>query len=193
VRVVTPRVLLLGLGNGRNLPPLLSGAVGVDALDDDATRTASIRERFASEVGLRVAEQAYDAPLPFPGPYDGALSTHALLHGSPVLVRAALRNVAAVLREGAPLHVVLGSRSDPRFGRGRSLGDGVFTDEDGSEAGVPHVYFDEAGVSDVLDAFEIVSLEEGSAAQTAGRWTHSPDESERIVHWFVRARKRAPG
>ena len=191
VRVVTPSVLLLGLGNGRNLPPLLSGAVRVDALDEDATRTASIRERFGSEPGLRLVAQAYDAPLPFRGPYAGALSTHALLHGSPERVRTALRNVAAVLSEGAPLHVVLGSRADPRYGLGLSLGDGVFAARDGSEAGVPHVYFDEAGVRDVLDAFEIVSLEQSSGAQTAGRWAHSADESERIVHWFVRARKRA--
>jgi SAM-dependent methyltransferase len=190
VRVVTPSVLLLGLGNGRNLPPLLSGAVTVDALDDDATRTASILERFGSEAGLRVIVQGYDAALPFRGPYDGALSTHALLHGSAGLVRRALRNVAAVLRDGAPLHLVLGSRADPRYGRGRALGYGAFAVDEGSEAGVPHVYFDESGVREALGEFEIVSLEEGSAAQTAGRWAHSADESERIVHWFVRARKR---
>jgi hypothetical protein len=190
VRVVTPSVLLLGLGNGRNLPPLLSGAGRVDAIDDDATRTSSILKRFGSEPGLRAVAQAYDAPLPFRGPYDGALSTHVLLHGSPALVRTTLGNVAAVLRDGAPLHVVLGSRSDPRFGRGRLLADGVFAAEEGSEAGVSHVYFDEPGVRDVLVAFEIVSLEESSAAQTAGRWAHSAAESEGIVHWFVRARKR---
>jgi hypothetical protein len=190
VRVVTPSVLLLGLGNGRNLPPLLSGAVKVDALDDDATSTASILERFGSDAGLCVSVQSYDAALPFRGPYDGALSTHALLHGSTEVVHRALRNVAAVLRDGAPLHLVLGSRADPRYGRGRALGDGAFAADEGSEAGVPHVYFDESGVREALAEFEIVSLEEGSAAQTAGRWSHSADESERIVHWFVRARKR---
>jgi hypothetical protein len=153
-------------------------------------RTSSILKRFGSEPGLRAVAQAYDALLPFRGPYDGALSTHALLHGSAALVRATLRNVAAVLRDGAPLHVVLGSRSDPRYGRGRRLADGAFVAEEGSEAGIPHVYFDEPGVRDVLDAFELASLEERSAAQTAGRWAHSAAESERIVHWFVRARKR---
>jgi SAM-dependent methyltransferase len=191
VRVVTPRVLLLGVGNGRNLGPLLAAGARVDALDDDPSRAASISQRYASEAGLRVASGAYDAPLPFAERFDGALSTHALLHGDRNRVRAALTNVFAVLNDGAPLYLVLGSRSDPRYGQGRRIENGVFAPGDGPEAGVSHIFFDEAGVRDVLAGFEVIALEETSAAQSAGRWAHAAHEAAEIVHWFVRAAKPA--
>jgi hypothetical protein len=191
VRVVTPRILLLGVGNGRNLPPLLAGGTRVDVLDDDPSRTASISQRYKSEAGLRIVTGEYDAPLPFAERFDGALSTHALLHGDRNRVRTALNNVFAALNDGTPLYVVLGSRSDPRYGHGRRIEDGVFAPDDGPEAGVAHVFFDEAGVRDVLGGFVLIGLEETSAAQSAGRWAHATEEAAGIVHWFVRAAKPA--
>jgi SAM-dependent methyltransferase len=195
-------VLVFGLGSGRNLPPLFARGARVDALEEDALRAAVVSQRFQSEAGLRIVTGSYAGPLPFEddlrggddgvedGGYDGALSTHALLHGTRADASAVLASLAGALRPNAPLHLVLGSRSDPRCGRGAQLEDGVYVAEDGSEAGVPHVYFDEAEARAALAALDIVSLEERSAAQTAGRWAHSGDEAETIVHWFVRARRR---
>ncbi len=189
VRLVTPRILVLGAGNGRNLPPLLAAGGRVDVLDDDAARIASLAERFHAEAGLRLATGSFDDPFPFESGYDGVLSTHALLHGNRTRVRSALNNAFAAARAGARLHLVLGSCSDPRSGQGRDLGDGAFAPEDGDEAGVPHVYFTEGEVRQVLGAFTLDSLEERSAAKTAGRWAHDAASAAQMVHWFVRARR----
>ena len=191
VRPVTTRVLVLGAGNGRNFPPFLAAGARIDALDDDASRIASVQERLGKQTGLRFAHGAYDAPLPFPERYDAALSTSALLHGSRRGVAAAVRNVFEALRPGGTLHLVLGSRSDPRYGEGDDLGDGAFAPLDGPERAVPHVYFDRDGVRALLERFELAELSEGSAERTAGRWAHDPAEAARIVHWFVRARRGA--
>ncbi len=142
---------------------------------------------------MHFATAPYDVPFPFAGGYDGALSTHALLHGSRTRIRAALSHLCAVTHGGARLNLVLGSRSDPRSGRGRDVGDGAFAPEDGDETGIPHVYFSESEVREMLGALEIDSLDERSAADTAGRWAHDAASAAQMVHWFVRARRPAPG
>jgi len=191
--VVTPRFLLLGVGNGRNIPALLANGGSVDAIEEDPARAGAVAARFAGEPRVRIATAPYAGKPPFGGSYDGALSTNALLHGSQAGVRAALAGCALALRAGAPLYLVLGSRSDPRFGRGRRLDDAVFAPTEGPEADVPHVYFDAAGVRELLADFALVALDETSAAETAGRWAHDASDAAHIVHWFVRARAPSTG
>jgi hypothetical protein len=186
-----PRALLLGIGSGRNLAPLLGAGCRVDAIEDDPERARAATERLAAMGAVRIARARYTGPYPFAGPYAGALSTHALLHGLPANVAAALGAVQNRLAAGAPFFFTLGSRRDPRYGRGHNPGPGTFVVETGSEAGVAHCYFDEAGVRALVAGLTLEGLEERSAADTAGAWAHEPAESAAIVHWFVRARRPA--
>ena len=96
------------------------------------------------------------------------------------------------MRPGAPLHVTLGSRRDPRFGGGMVLDEATRVGTTGTEAGIPHAYFDEVSARRLLSDWEILSLEEQSAAETAGRWAHAPSELESMVHWFARVVRPAP-
>jgi hypothetical protein len=183
------RALLLGIGSGRNVLPLLTAGTRVDAIEDDPERARLALIRFAGESRVRVARAAYGGPYPFAGSFDGALSTHALLHGTPHHVAAALAAVRNRLAPRAPLFLTLGSKHDPRFGGGAPVAEDTFVADSGSEAGIPHCYFDEAGARALLAGFGVDSLEERSAAESAGTWAHAADEAAALVHWFARVRR----
>jgi SAM-dependent methyltransferase len=182
-----PRCLLLGIGRGRNLPPLLAAGAAVDAIEDDPERARAAIVRFAASAGVRVARARYAGPHPFSGPYAAALSTHALLHGTPTDVAAALAATHARLAPGAPFFFTLGNKRDPRFGTGVPVAPDTYVDETGSERGVAHCYLDATGVNALLAGFALEHLEERSGA--AGAWAHDAADAERIVHWFVRAHR----
>jgi len=183
------RVLLLGVGSGRNVPPLLAADARVDVLEDDPVRARAAAERFAAEPRVRVTRARYAGPIPFAGGFAAALSTHALQHGSLGSVTAAVAGVRSRLGPGARFLLTLGSKRDPRFASGRRIDANVAAPLDGSEAGVAHVYLDEPEVRALLAGFEIESALEASAADTAGRWAHPGAEADGLVHWFVRARR----
>jgi SAM-dependent methyltransferase len=191
VITVTPRnVVVFGAGSGRNIAPLLSAGWYVDVLEEAPERAREVASRFGAEARLRVVLGSYVEPIAGASAYDAGLSTHALLHGSRERVVAALGAAARALRPGAPFFFTLGSTADPRFGKGRRIDAQTWAAETGSEAGVPHVYFDEDGVRSLLGEFELLSLERHAGADSVGRWAHTDDEAERILHWFVRARTR---
>ncbi len=167
------RVLLVGVGSGRHIPPLLEAGFRVDVLDEESLRTIVDGEQLA-------------------GGFDGALTTHALLHGTPGAIAAALGAIGERLRDGAPFHLTLGSTADPRFGAGARIEDGTWAANGGPESGVPHSYFDEAGARVLLADWDVLALEQHSAAETAGRWAHQPEELASMVHWFARITRRQP-
>ncbi len=183
-----PRVLVLGIGSGRNLPPLLAAGLHVDAVDDDAERVRILTARFAPDARVRVAHASYAGP--FGAAYDGALSTHAFLHGDERAARAALAATRRALRTGAPLCATFGSTIDPRYGSGRRIDGATFAPLVGPETGIPHVYFDESRLRAILEDFTIESIEETRAAEHVGTWAHDPGDAATIVHWFVRATAR---
>ena len=183
------RVLLLGIGNGRHLPPLLAAGFAIDAIEEHPERAAAAATRWAAVPHVRIAHARYaGGPLPFASGFDGALATHALLHGRPALIAAAVGAVRDRLREGAPFHFTAGSTRDPRFGRGTRVDDATWAPEGGDEAGVAHAYFDEPGLRALLTGWANANFEEREAGATAGSWAH-PSGTGGLVHWFVRARR----
>jgi len=122
--------------------------------------------------------------------YDGALATHALLHGTPGTVAASLDAIANALKRGAPLHATFASTLDTRFGKGQRISKHVFAAESGDEAGVPHVYFTAEELRALLEAnFDVESVQETAADDIVGTWAHR-EPLRGVVHWFVRARKK---
>jgi SAM-dependent methyltransferase len=183
------RVLLVGIGNGRNVAPFVRAGLRVDAVENDALRARDAALRFAAEPGVRVTRAGYAGPYPFASGFAGALCTSALLHGRPLEVGRALAAIRARLRPGAPLFATFGSTRDPRFGRGTRIDAATYAPDDGAESGVPHAFFDAEGLRAVLDGFALDAAHEGSAAQTAGRWAHEPEDAAALMHWFVKARR----
>jgi hypothetical protein len=156
------RTLLIGLGSGRNVPPLAEA--GAD---------------------LAIANGYEELPPALGGGFDAALSTHAFLHGTSDAVSSGLARLAGVLAPGAPCYLTLGSNADPRFGRGVRLDAGSWAPSEGPEAGIAHAYFTLEQARAALASFGSAEIAEGRAA--AGAWAHAPEEIGRTVHWFVRA------
>lgn len=161
-------VLDAGTGSGRNARALERAGMRVSAVDDD---------------------DAYALLLPR-GPFDGAIATHALLHGTPAAIAALLGDIAAVLRSDAILCATFASTNDARFGAGERLGERTFAPVSGDELGVAHSYFDEAALRALLAPhFEIESLAEVRVDAVAGRWAHPREPLSGAMHWFAEARK----
>lgn len=161
------RVLEVGQGRGRNTAALLASNFSVQSIRDGAE--------------VPDVESAFDA----------ALSTHALLHGTPSTVEAGVRAIARALKPDAPLYATFASKRDGRFGQGTRVAEDAFTPNDGEERDVPHAYFDESGLRRILEErFVIESLDERSVDEVVGAWAH-PQRPHGSVHWFVRARRRS--
>jgi len=157
------RILEIGSGSGRNTEALEAAGFEVEALADGAPVPA--RSEY----------------------YDGALSSHALLNGTPGTVAATLDAVAHSLKRGSPLHATFASTRDARFGKGLRIAKHVFAAEDGDEANVPHVYFTNEELRALLGgAFSVESIQETAADEIIGRWAHSRP-LHGVMHWFVRA------
>ena len=184
-----PRVLLVGAGNGRNVPPFRALDIVVDVVEEDPVRARSVGDAFAADRGVRVGYAPHAGPYPFYDSCAGALSTSAMLHGSAASVARAIAAVRERLHPAGLFFSTFGSTRDPRFGCGLRVDDATFAPEAGSEAGVPHVYFDDARLRAVLEGFTILDASEASATETVGRWAHDARDAAAIVHWFVRARR----
>ncbi len=121
----------------------------------------------------------------------GALSTHALLHGTPASISELLDRIAARVERGGALCATFGSVRDARYGQGRFVEDRVYAPEDGDERGVPHTYLDESGVRELLrNDWTIESMHETGVDAIAGSWAHEQQPLRDAVHWFVVATKR---
>ena len=148
--------------------------------------------RALQAAGLRVIVIPDGQPFPplGPGVFDGALSTHALLHGSPETIARLVALIARSLKPGAPLYATLGSTRDARFGVGTAIGPWTFAPSGGDEAGVAHTFFDRERLLAMLEEhFTIESLAERDVDDIAGRWAHERKPLRGSAHWFVKARK----
>ena len=125
------------------------------------------------------------------GPFAGALSTHALLHGTPDDIREQLAVIARALEPGAPFYVTFGSVHDARYGEGTTLAPFTFAPTEGDEIGVAHAFFDESRLRALLDEHWIVEdLHEHNVDDVAGTWAHEQRPLHNSVHWFALLQKR---
>ena len=158
------RVLQIGIGSGRNRAALLACEFEVHSADEPPASALSS--------------------------FDAALSTHTLLHGTRDRIAALVAAIAADLKVDAPCYATFGSKRDARCGKGSRLAPDTYAPDTGDEAGVPHTYFNEADLRELLEPhFIIESLEECHVDEIVGRWAHAT-QPEGSVHFFLVARNR---
>ncbi|MDQ2992771.1 MAG: hypothetical protein M3R30_08145, partial [Candidatus Eremiobacteraeota bacterium] len=138
-----------------------------------------------------IGEFAPVAPLGAAGAFVAALSTHALLHGTPASIATRLREIAHALEPDGRLYATFGSTRDTRFGAGERIDETTYAPLEGDEIGVAHVFFDEARLRATLEpAFAIERLSEVPVDGIAGKWAHRAKPLSGAVHWFVEAVRR---
>lgn len=141
--------------------------------------------RALRDAGLEVTA------LPELRPFAAALTTHALLHGTPAAIAAQLDAVADALEPQAPLFATFASVNDARYGTGDALEPYVYAAVDGDEVGVAHAYFDGDRLRALLAGrFTIESMRETNVDDVAGTWAHRTQPLRGAVHWFVVAARR---
>jgi hypothetical protein len=161
-------VLEIGSGRGRNTAALTAAGFFVHAIADADIDGFTAPDRL----------------------FDGALSTHGFLHGTPQSLDVLLRRVAASLEGGAPLYATFASTNDARYGHGVKIADETYAAESGDEAGVPHVFFGEGGLRVMLSReFIVEDCTQTGTDAIVGTWAHET-APRGYVHWFVRARRR---
>lgn len=115
-----------------------------------------------------------------------AISTHALLHGTPDSIAQLLAQIARRLEPDAPFFVTFGSVRDRRFGEGTRIAENVYAPDEGDERGVPHAFFDETSLRRLLEPqWRIESLREEPVDDVAGRWAHEQRPLHGAFHWFA--------
>ncbi len=158
-------ILEVGAGSGRNTRVLRAAGMVVTSIENFGNPPATL-SRHA---------------------FDGALSTHALLHGTPSEIADVLEQIAAALKSGGLLFTTFGARKDARFGKDERLGPNTFVATTGDESGIAHSYFDGDEVRELLARFKIESLREVEVDQIVGRWAHAKNPLRNAVHWFATA------
>jgi len=160
------RLLVLGAGSGRSLPPLAQRGLALDIAPADDEALTSHR-----------------------GPFDGVLSTHALLHGTQAGIALRLAALAARLKPAGLFFATFGSSEDPRSGAGIWAPGGGWIPTEGAENGVTHAYFDRPQLERLLAEFEITRVERRDVRAVVGTWAHAKGAVQGpSVHWFVEAR-----
>jgi hypothetical protein len=166
--------------------------VGTRALDVGAGRGRNAAAFTKRGVAVAAVSEEDASALRLPGgTFEGALVTHALLHGMPEHIAALVALIAARLAPAAAFAATFASTQDRRFGEGERLGEQTFAPTSGDERGVAHSYFNDAQVRALLEpVFAIVTIEEVSVDDVAGRWAHPTAPLQGAVHWFVEATRR---
>jgi len=92
------------------------------------------------------------------------------------------------LKPNGLLYAAFGSTHDARFGKGAKLSERTFAPLEGDERGVPHSYFDEPSLRELLEKnFAVERLEEIQVDAIAGSWAHRETPLRGAAHWFVEA------
>lgn len=184
----TVRALIVGGGNGRNVPPLLNAGLRVDILEENSERATALAERFLDSSRVRIVPT--EAELQ-PG-YIAVLSTHGFLHGTEDRITALVACLSNLIAPQGDLLLTLGSTRDPRCGQGARVAQRTWSPLSGAEVGVPHTYYDEIGVRALLSPFALLDLQESQVAEMVGAWAHAQHEASKMVHWIVHALRVQP-
>lgn len=117
-------------------------------------------QKWLESNGLKATLEVVDmTDNPFTGlNFNGAISWDALHHNTISNINKAVNNVYENLCVGGMFMVSLLSTKGGAFHTGKEIEKNTFVREEGSEAGVPHHYFDEQGIRDLFKKWKIVSL-----------------------------------
>jgi SAM-dependent methyltransferase len=134
-------------------------AYGSDISQNGVLHTRKWLERSGLDAALKVADMTDN---PFSGvSFHGAVSWDALHHNTIDNIRTAAAHVYDSLCDGGLLLAsLLSTKSGKKELRGREIEKNTYVSEEGSEAGVPHHYFEEQGLRELFSKWRILNLAE---------------------------------
>ena len=124
-----------------------------------------------------------------PGYFHGVVSWNVLHHNRLATIRDSVSQVYRSLIPGGILMVTLKSDKADFAGQGVEIEPGTFIHDIGDESGVPHHYFNEAGIRDLFAGWEFMVLAEQVITHLARPdrfWEYTPIP---FTNWGIVAKK----
>jgi tellurite methyltransferase len=174
-------VLDIGCGMGRHLVYLAARGFEVIGTDHAPAAIASCTESLAA-AGLSADVRLMDmADFPFPdASFGGVISSHVIHHGYLADIEAILANITRVLVPRG--YFVFACPTPDHFeATGEEVEPGTFVDPNNKEGPVPHHFFTEEGLRELLHAYDLLTLQRND----------SVEEGTSRSRWSLLAQKRA--
>jgi cyclopropane fatty-acyl-phospholipid synthase-like methyltransferase len=170
------RVLDLGCGAGRHVVYL--AREGFDVCGTDVSpRGLKYTRAWLDREGLRADLQLSDMTvIPYPDNYfDAMISTYVIHHNTVDNIRRCVAEIHRTLVIGGRGLLTVQGKHGSRYGKGKQVEPDTFVHNSGPEAGVPHHFFDEQELRELLATFATVELSplEWEEIKGARRYRHS--------------------
>jgi SAM-dependent methyltransferase len=119
--------------------------------------------------------------LPFPdAAFDGVVAAQVIHHTDRATLQRIIASITRMLAPRGYFAWATPSRRHSECGHGREIEPGTWVDPDHREGPVPHRYVTEQEIRELLDAYDIESLEE----------REQPGDRGPRFHWDVLARRK---
>ena len=105
-------------------------------------------------------------------------------------IEKAVENVRRQMHPGGLMLASIISMKADSYGTGEELEPNTFIQKDGSESGIPHHYFDEAGIRALFDKWELVVLAESIMDYKERNLDNYLKNPFRYTNWNLVARKK---
>ncbi|RPI28826.1 MAG: class I SAM-dependent methyltransferase [Acidobacteria bacterium] len=150
------RVLDLGCGSGRHLPPLARSGLSVFGLDNSPSGLALAREDLYKEhLQAHLLLGDFRENLPYRDrSFEGLLSTQVVHHAEIRTIRKVISEIERVLLPKGLLFLSV-PKDRQQASRFRQIEAGTFVPEDGPEMGIPHHFFEEGELRELLRGFDL--------------------------------------
>jgi len=153
------RILDLGCGSGRHLLPLARAGFPVFGFDNSPHGLMLAHRDLKSEhleAHLQLGD--FRDPLPYhDASFHAVLSTQVIHHAEIETIRGLIREIERILALGGLLFLTV-PKDKSQASSFHQIEERTFVPEDGPEKGVPHHYFDESELRELLSGFDIFSF-----------------------------------
>ncbi len=155
------RILDLGSGTGRHTIHLSKAGfltVGVDPAPRGLSRTARWLRSESLPVRILRGQMSY---LPFKdNSFDCVISVYVMHHATLLMIRRAFAEVKRLLVPGGIFLTLIQSSGDWKEGLGMRMEANTFLLDRGDEEGIPHHFFSETEIRELLGDFEILQMKQ---------------------------------
>jgi len=153
------RVLDLGCGSGRHVIPLARAGFSVFGFDNSPHGLLLVKEDLVKEqmeAQLQIGD--FRDPLPYRDKsFDAVLSIQVIHHAETRTIQRVVAEIERLLVPGGLLFLTV-PKYQNQATTFRQIEERTFVPEDGREKGVPHHYFDETELRQLLGRFDIFSF-----------------------------------
>ncbi len=162
-------------------------AYGSDVSENGIIHTKKWLDDHGLQATLKVADMTEKA---FPDTlFHGAFSWDALHHNTLGEIEKAVGHIQESFYDNGMFMASLISTKSGSFSHGTEIETNTYVNDKGSEAGVPHHYFDEQGIRDLFHDWRMISLVENEATYIEANIDFSMNPFP-YTKWYVIVQKQ---